>query len=103
MIEGTITRIVNYGAFVEIEPGVEGLLHTSRLSRAGDVEDPRTVVQQGERHLLRIVNISGSRQRIALSLKAVTPEEQMDWMTTQAERAADEAEAAAAKAADEEE
>ena len=105
LIEGTITRIVNYGAFVEIEPGVEGLLHTSRLSRTGEVEDPSTIVQQGERHLLRIVNISGSRQRIALSLKAVTPPEQLEWMSEQAERAADEAEAAvaAAAAAEEEE
>ncbi len=79
LIEGRITRILDYGAFAEIEPGVEGLLHVSQLSR-NPVEDPRSVVQEGEVHLLRIVSIDQKRQRIGLSLKAVTPTEQIEWM-----------------------
>ncbi len=79
LIEGKITRILDYGAFAEIEPGVEGLLHVSQLSR-NPVEDPRTVVKEGEVHLLRIVSIDQKRQRIGLSLKAVTPTEQIEWM-----------------------
>ena len=79
LIEGRITRILDYGAFAEIEPGVEGLLHVSQLSR-NPVEDPRSVVQEGEVHLLRVVSIDQKRQRIGLSLKAVTPTEQIEWM-----------------------
>lgn len=79
LIEGKITRILDYGAFAEIEPGVEGLLHVSQLSR-NPVEDPRAVVNEGEVHLLRIVSIDQKRQRIGLSLKAVTPTEQIEWM-----------------------
>ncbi len=79
LIEGKVTRILDYGAFAEIEPGVEGLLHVSQLSR-NPVEDPRAVVKEGEVHLLRIVSIDQKRQRIGLSLKAVTPTEQIEWM-----------------------
>ncbi len=79
LVEGKVTRILDYGAFAEIEPGVEGLLHVSQLSR-NPVEDPRAVVQEGEVHLLRVVSIDQKRQRIGLSLKAVTPTEQIEWM-----------------------
>lgn len=79
LIEGKVTRILDYGAFAEIEPGVEGLLHVSQLSR-NPVEDPHSVVKEGEVHLLRIVSIDQKRQRIGLSLKAVTPTEQIEWM-----------------------
>ncbi|HEY1410340.1 MAG TPA: S1 RNA-binding domain-containing protein, partial [Promineifilum sp.] len=79
LVEGKITRILDYGAFAEIEPGVEGLLHVSQLSRI-TVEDPRSVVNEGEVHLLRVVSIDQKRQRIGLSLKAVTPTEQIEWM-----------------------
>lgn len=95
LVEGTITRIVDYGAFAEIEPGVEGLLHVSQLSR-GTVENVAEVVQEGETHLLRIVNIDKKRQRMGLSLKAVTAMEQIEWMAQrEIEKAAAEAEAEA--------
>lgn len=102
LVEGKITRILEYGAFAEIEPGVEGLLHVSQLSRNA-VESPREVVQEGEVHLLRIVSIDQKRQRIGLSLKAVTPTEQIEWMAqkelAEAMQREEEEAAAAAKAA----
>lgn len=79
LVEGTITRIVDYGAFAEIEPGVEGLLHVSQLSRS-QVENAGEVVNEGETHLLRIVSIDSERQRIGLSLRAVSASEQIEWM-----------------------
>lgn len=98
LVEGKITRIVDFGAFAEIEPGIEGLLHTSQLSR-GSVEDPHEVVQEGETHLLRVVSIDQKRQRIGLSLRAVTAMEQIEWMAQkeieEAQRADEEAAAAA--------
>lgn len=98
LVEGRITRILDYGAFAEIEPGIEGLLHVSQLSRS-PVEDPRTVVGEGETHLLRIVSVDQKRQRIGLSLKAVTANEQIEWMAQreieEAQRIEEEEEAAA--------
>ncbi|MBE2223574.1 MAG: S1 RNA-binding domain-containing protein, partial [Anaerolineae bacterium] len=79
LVEGTVTRILDYGAFAEIEPGIEGLLHVSQLSRT-NVENVSEVVKEGETHLLRIVSIDPRRQRIGLSLKAVTAQEQIEWM-----------------------
>ena len=98
LVEGKITRIVDYGAFAEIEPGVEGLLHLSQLSR-NQVENAREVVNEGETHLLRIVSIDPDRQRIGLSLRAVNAHEQIEWMAVreaeaEAQAAADEAETA---------
>lgn len=79
LVEGTVTRIVDYGAFAEVEPGIEGLLHLSQISRSM-VERADEVVAEGETHLLRIVSIDPERQRIGLSLKAVTANEQIEWM-----------------------
>lgn len=104
LVEGTITRIMDYGAFAEIEPGIEGLLHVSQLSRA-TVDNPSSVVNEGETHLLRIVSIDQNRQRIGLSLKAVTANEQIEWMAQkeiEEEQRRQEEEAAAAAAAAEE-
>ncbi len=79
LVEGKITRIVDYGAFAELEPGIEGLLHVSQLARS-PVSDPREIISVGETHLLRVVSIDPQRQRIGLSLRAVSPQEQIEWM-----------------------
>ena len=79
LVEGTVTRILDYGAFAEIEPGIEGLLHVSQLSRT-NVENVSEVVKEGETHLLRVVSIDPQRQCIGVSLKAVTAQEQIEWM-----------------------
>ena len=79
LVEGKITRIVDYGAFAELEPGIEGLLHVSQLARV-QVNDPHEVLNVGETHLLRVVSIDPERQRIGLSLRAVSPQEQIEWM-----------------------
>lgn len=93
LVEGYISRIVDYGAFVEIEPGIEGLLHISQLSRE-PVEQPDEVIHEGETHLLRVISVDPERQRIGLSLKSVTANEQIQWMATHgpAEREAEETE-----------
>jgi len=98
LVEGKITRIVEYGAFAEIEPGIEGLLHVSQLSR-GQVDNPNEVVNEKETHLLRIVSIDSDRQRIGLSLRQVSASEQIEWM---AQKQAEAAEAAEAESEEEE-
>lgn len=90
LVEGKVTRIVTYGAFVEIEPGVEGLLHISQLSRE-TVGEPQELINEGEIHLLRIISLDAERQRVGLSLKNVTPSEQIEWMAQkESEKAATE-------------
>ncbi len=80
LVEGRIVRITNYGAFVELEPGMEGLLHTSQLAR-NPVNDAHEIVKENEVHLLRILSVDKGQERIRLSLKAVTPREQIEWMS----------------------
>jgi small subunit ribosomal protein S1 len=106
LVEGRVTRTVTYGAFVEIEPGIEGLLHISQLSR-DNVEDVTELISEGEVHLLRIISLDTTRQRIGLSLKSVSASEQIEWMsqrepTEEPEALEEEAETDEAAAADEE-
>ncbi|MFW5940208.1 MAG: 30S ribosomal protein S1 [Chloroflexota bacterium] len=99
LVEGKIIRIVDYGAFVEVEPGVEGLLHTSQITGSGTV-NPQDILEEGETHLLRIISIDADRQRMGLSLKAVTATEQIEWMTQREQVAAEATEADSAEGAE---
>ncbi|MFW6068169.1 MAG: 30S ribosomal protein S1 [Chloroflexota bacterium] len=90
LVEGRIIRIVDYGAFVEVEPGIEGLLHSSQIGGA-NVDSPHDVLQDDETHLLRIISINADRQRMGLSLRAVTATEQIEWMTQREQEAAEDA------------
>jgi ribosomal protein S1 len=70
-VTGTVTKITDFGAFVEIAPGVEGLVHISQLSheRVPNVEH---VVKKGEVIQVKVLSIDGDRQRVSLSMKALT-------------------------------
>jgi small subunit ribosomal protein S1 len=70
IVEGRVAKVVTFGAFVEILPGVEGLVHISELA-AHHVENPREVVSQGDAVNVRILEIDGERRRLSLSLKRV--------------------------------
>lgn len=71
MVEGTVTNVVNFGAFVRIEEGLEGLVHVSELAE-GNFLHPRNVVQEGEEVTARVLNVDSQRRRMALSLRQVT-------------------------------
>ena len=70
VVEGRVAKVVTFGAFVEILPGVEGLVHISELA-PHHVENPREVVSQGDAVNVRILEIDGDRRRLSLSLKRV--------------------------------
>src|SRR6476659_3955579 len=70
VVQGKVTTVVTFGAFVEIMPGVEGLVHISELA-AHHVENPREVVSQGDPVNVLILEIDGDRRRLSLSLKRV--------------------------------
>src|SRR5205823_5573642 len=69
-LEGKVTKVVSFGAFVEILDGVEGLVHISELAQH-HVENPREVVNQGDVIRVRILEIDSDRRRLSLSAKRV--------------------------------
>src|SRR5881227_770555 len=69
-LEGKVTKVVSFGAFVEILDGVEGLVHISELANH-HVENPREVVNQGDTVKVKILEIDSERRRLSLSVKRV--------------------------------
>ena len=76
VVHGRVTKAVTFGAFVEIVPGVEGLVHISELA-AHHVENPREVVQNGQEVLVKIIEIDAERRRLSLSIKRVEPDDEV--------------------------
>jgi small subunit ribosomal protein S1 len=73
VLEGTVTKVVAFGAFVEILPGVEGLVHISELADH-HVESPSEVVEPGTVLNVKILEIDEERRRLSLSIKRVEGE-----------------------------
>jgi small subunit ribosomal protein S1 len=90
LVEGTVTRIVPFGAFVSMEPGIEALLHVSQLSHDNNA-DPQRDLYEGQRLLTRIISIEAARQRLGLSLKEVTEGERIKWEEDRSENLMDSA------------
>jgi small subunit ribosomal protein S1 len=76
VVRGRVTKVVTFGAFVEIVPGVEGLVHISELA-AHHVENPREVVTQGDDTPVKIIEVDADRRRLSLSIKRVEPEDEI--------------------------
>jgi small subunit ribosomal protein S1 len=72
-VTGTVRTLMPYGAFVEIEPGLDGLLHISDISRSR-VAKPEDVLSVGEQLTLRILKIDPETSKISLGLKQLQPE-----------------------------
>jgi len=69
-LEGNVTKVVTFGAFVEILDGVEGLVHISELAQH-HVENPREIIQPGDPVRVKILEIDSERRRLSLSIKRV--------------------------------
>ncbi len=80
LVEGTITRLATFGAFALVNDEIEGLIHISELS-SGRVNHPQEVVQEREKHVMRIIRIDPARRRMGLSLKRVADPAyaDLDW------------------------
>ena len=70
VIQGEVVRLVDFGAFVEIEPGLDGLVHISQISEA-HVAKPSDVLQKGQKVEVKILDINVEDQRMSLSMAAV--------------------------------
>jgi small subunit ribosomal protein S1 len=69
MVEGVVRNLTNYGAFIEIEEGIDGLLHVSDMSWVRKVSHPSDVVTKGQHVKCVVLNVDQERKRIALGLK----------------------------------
>jgi small subunit ribosomal protein S1 len=78
LVEGVVTNVVRFGAFIEIEPGLEGLLHVSEFA---DIipRDARDLVKEGDCLLARIIKIQSWLRRMGLSLRQVSEAEWEAW------------------------
>ncbi len=74
IVTGKVTNITDFGVFVELEPGVEGLVHVSEVS-SEKVEDLSTVVRVGQEIQAEVLNIDQEERKISLSMKAIEDEE----------------------------
>jgi small subunit ribosomal protein S1 len=68
-VSGTVRNLTNYGAFIEIEEGIDGLLHVSDMSWVRKVSHPSEVVQKGQHVECVVLNVDQERKRVALGLK----------------------------------
>jgi len=75
LVEGVVSNIVNYGAFVLLEPELEGLIHISELAE-GSFLHPRNVVDTGDKVTARVLQVDGRAKRLALSLRGVPQDQQ---------------------------
>lgn len=73
IVHGNVTKLVSFGAFVEIEEGVEGLIHISELAQH-HVEEPSEILQTGQELNVKIIEMDPDRRRLSLSLKRLEPE-----------------------------
>lgn len=77
-IKGEVTRLAAFGAFVEIYPGIDGLLHISEMSAKKRINQPGEVVHVGQKVEVKITAIDRIQKRISLSMKALDPDAQID-------------------------
>ena len=79
IISGKVTRVLDFGAFVELDEGIVGLVHSSEIGYSAS-GSPQEVVKTGETVLVRILEIDPERERASLSMRRVPKDEQITWM-----------------------
>lgn len=73
MLTGTITNITDFGLFVEVEEGIEGLVHVSEMSKK-KIKSPKEAFNEGDSIEAKVIHVSADERRLGLSLKAQEPE-----------------------------
>jgi small subunit ribosomal protein S1 len=69
-LSGKVTKVTDFGAFVELEPGIEGLVHVSEM-KDERVENPRDVVKEGDEIAVKVIDMDLQERKVALSIKAL--------------------------------
>ena len=74
MVKGTVTNITDFGLFVEVEEGIEGLVHVSEISRK-KVKTPAELYKEGDEIEAKVIHVSADERRLGLSIKSIKDEE----------------------------
>jgi small subunit ribosomal protein S1 len=82
LVEGRVTRVVDFGAFVAVDLGIEGLLHAKEMIGTPELA-PADIVQAGDKLPVKIIGIDSRRRRLDLSAKQVRQDEWEHWMAEQ--------------------
>jgi small subunit ribosomal protein S1 len=78
LVNGKVRNLTNYGAFIEIEEGIDGLLHVSDMSWTRKISHPSEVIEKGQEVECKVLSVDQDRRRIALGLKQM---EEDPWVT----------------------
>lgn len=79
LVAGVVTAVLDFGAFVRLPSGIEGLIHVSEMDTAGH-SVPKDVLTTGDDVLVRIISIDAKRKRLGLSMRRVSAQETVEWM-----------------------
>ena len=79
LVEGKVVSVLDFGAFIELPEGLQGLVHVSELGYA-NMGDPKSLVSAGDKVLVRVMSIDPDRERVSLSMRRVPIDEQLAWM-----------------------
>ena len=85
LVDGTVSRLADFGAFISMDPGIEALLHVSQIAQTPP-NHPSQIIYEGARLLMRVISIEPDKQRLGLSLKDTTEEERFRWQEQNPER-----------------
>lgn len=85
LVDGTVSRLADFGAFISMDPGIEALLHVSQIAQTPP-NHPSQIIYEGARLLMRVISIEPEKQRLGLSLKDTTEEERFRWQEQNPER-----------------
>jgi len=82
VVEGTVRNLASYGAFIEIEPGVDGLLHVSDLSWTKKISHPNELLKKGENVRCVVLEVDQQKQRVALGMKQMSEDPWLEAIPT---------------------
>ena len=78
-LTGTVKRLVSFGAFVEVFPGVEGLVHISQIAH-NHITTPHEVLKEGEEVQVKVLDVNSAEKRLSLSIKdLIENEDDITW------------------------
>lgn len=80
VVEGQVTNVVSFGAFIRLDEGIEGLIHISELAE-GTFLHPRNVLREGQRVEVKVLCVESENRRIGLSLRQAHPPQRIAWPT----------------------
>ncbi|WP_251279545.1 S1 RNA-binding domain-containing protein, partial [Enterobacter hormaechei] len=70
VVEGTVKRLTDFGAFVEVLPGIDGLVHVSQISHKR-IENPKEALKVGQEVQVKVLEVNADAERVSLSIKAL--------------------------------